>query len=464
VKRSRGPAGREPLRRLLAGGAAVGLVLIAGSTGAAARVQAGGTTVAGSAVAGTTVSDDGGGRTWLADDSSCTSTEISQAAVRTGQHDLPWEIAQAGIGGGATPPDTTAGKGVVVAIIDTGLDGGDSQFAHVVVGGADLSGSGGDYLADSDGHGTMVASIIAAQPSSQNAMIGIAPGARLLIYREAGCDISLGNTEDDLADAINQAVAAHARIINISQDGYVADTKLQNAVKAAFQAGVLIVTAAGNYGDSDATDPSSGKDYGINPITYPAAYAPYLLTVGAVDENVAPAAFSGTGDFLGVTAPGVAIVGVSNNSALVTDDGTSFAAPYVAAVAAILLQLQPDWTPGDVMKVLESTATGNGHWSATAGWGEIQPQYAVQAARDDPTLTALTPLYGAGPNADGPASAATAPPGPVMAPVVQQTLSAAQLDQEHGAYYSLGVAGLVVVLALAGSAVVREARRRGARR
>lgn len=450
-----GPGG-SPARRLLAGGAAAGLVLGLG-TG-----PAGGPAPGVSAMpAGSTRPADG------SDDSTCTSSEIAQNKVSTVQTAIPWEVAHAGIGGGATPPDPTAGTGVRIAVIDTGIAATDPQLAGVTAGGADLSGSGGDYKADADGHGTFVASIIAAQPSAENGMIGIAPGARLLIYREAGCVVPQGNTETAMAEAINEAVAAKAKIINISQDGFDPSAAVQTAVRQAFDAGVLVVAAAGNYGSSEGTD-DAGKSTGANPITYPAYYGANpagtadLLAVGAVDQNSETAGFSETGDYIGVTAPGVSIVGVSNvNGTLVTDDGTSFAAPYVAAVAAVLLEHDPGLSPRQLMKVLESTATGNGEWDAADGWGEVDPQAALHAVEQDPKLSSLTPLYGAGPDADGPAGAAVSSGGQAMRPQPPKVVSAVQATQERGAYVSMGVAALAVLIAGIGSAVMREARRRG---
>ncbi|HEV2640381.1 MAG TPA: S8 family serine peptidase [Actinocrinis sp.] len=460
----RTPAAVSPARRLLAGGAAAGLAFGVGVGPAGFGAGQSADTASAAAAVGrghTRPADDSG-------DSSCTSAEIAQNNVKTDQDgSVPWEIAHAGIGGGAVPPDLTAGSGVRIAIIDTGITAGDPQLSGVVAGGGDFSGSGGDYRADSDGHGTFVASIIAAQQSAANRLVGIAPGARLLIYREAGCGIGKGNTEDYMASAINQAVADHAQIINISQDGFDPSAAVQEAVQNAYAGGVLVVAAAGNYGSSEGTD-DAGKSTAVDPVTYPAYYGGNpagtadLLAVGAVDQNSETAGFSETGNYIGVTAPGVAIVGLSNVSkTLVTDDGTSFAAPYVAAVAAVLLQHDPDLTPKQLMKVLESTATGNGQWDDADGWGEINPQAALQAVQQDPKLDTLTPLYGAGPDADGPAGAATSFGAQAMQPQSPKGASAAQNMQNRGAYLSIGIAGLVLLVALIGSAVTREAKRRG---
>jgi hypothetical protein len=112
------------------------------------------------------------------------------------------------------------------------------------------------------------------------------------------------------------------------------------------------------------------------------------------------------------------------------------------------------------MTVLESTATGDGQWDNASGWGEIDPQAALKAVEDDPSLNTLTPLYGAGPNAAGPAGDAKAVRGQSMQPVVPTQVSAAQVDQEHGADDSLALAALVVALAAGGSMVARASRER----
>ena len=218
----------------------------------------------------------GGGRTWLADDSQCT-TKAQGVTLATDQTATPWEVSYAN-----TQPSGMTVKGVTVAVIDSGIAGSDSQLSKRVVGGQDFT-DGGNYKQDVDGHGSMVASIIAAQPSSKNGMVGIAPGVDLLIYREAGCNVGGGaNEEGTLATAINTAVAKGAQIINISQAGYDANNDLKAAVLNAYQKNVLIVAAAGNYGNSA---PQGGTSYGVNPVTYPAASDPSQATTAATSST-----------------------------------------------------------------------------------------------------------------------------------------------------------------------------------
>lgn len=408
--------------------------------------------LAGAAATAAAATAPAGSGTVTADGSIPCTTQNSKITPAADQLAQPWEIAAAGLQQLSTGPHPATGQGVTVAVVDTGLDRGDAQVFAGVVGGRDFTGSGG-YDTDSDGHGTMVASIIAARPSARNAMVGIAPQAKLLIYREAGCAVAGGNDEASMAAAINAAVAAGARVINISQDGYTADQALRAAVVNAYQNNVVVVTSAGNNGSSAATQGS--ENFGVDPTTYPAAYAPYLLAVGAADRDAAVPSFSESGQYVGLVAPGVAVGALFPNGRIMLDDGTSFAAPYVAAVAALVIQQHPSWPAGTVIKVLEATASGDHRWSASGGWGEVNPVAALNA---DPA--ALPGLYGAGPNADGPAAAAPPHRGSAMAPIVSAPTPQIVLDQRKGAYLALAGAALAVALAGIGTVVARDARAR----
>ncbi|HEV3169990.1 MAG TPA: S8 family serine peptidase [Actinocrinis sp.] len=395
-----------------------------------------------------------GGGTRLADSSSCTTSNTSITAA-SDQTATPWEIANAGGAQLVSGPQAATGAGISVAVIDTGANAADPQLAGAITGGQDFSGSGGNYRTDSDGHGTMVASIIAARPAPGNGMTGVAPGAKLLIYREAGCNVPAGNDEDTLASAVKTAVNAGARVINVSQDGCTPNANLQAAVLYAYQHGALVVTSAGNYGDSEDTDPATNSSCGIDPVMYPAAYAPYVLSVGAADQDGNVPSWSETGSYVGVAAPGVGVGALFPDGRIMVDSGTSFAAPYVSGLAALLLQKHPRWTPATLMKVLESTASGHGSWTKSAGWGEVN---VLDALKADPTH--LIGLFGAGPGADGPASAAPRLSGAAMAPVVAAPPSPSVVNQRKGAYIALAGSLLFVIVALAGTLVARDARRR----
>jgi len=409
------------------------------------------------------------------DSSNCTSSNVAAAAD---QNKEPWEISVANPGNLTDQHGTSlTGDGVTVAVIDTGIQ---QQAQLSVAGGAVLSGESGDAK-DDDGHGTMVASIIAAKKGGGNAMQGIAPGVRLLSMREAGCQATGGNTEDSMAAAIDDAVDQGADVINISQDGYVADAKLYAAVQNAYQHGDVVVTSAGNQGDRDTTDSGgSNTDYGVNPTTYPASYKQYVLAVGAVDQYGMVPTFSETGTaksgyYIGVVAPGVAVEGLLPDGKLAVDDGTSFAAPYVAAEAALVIE-EHGWDRSsaantsrayDVMKIIEATADGDGGYNPAQGWGEADIAAALRAPVSD-TLVApgqqiagLTRMLGEGPNADGQTTTANAAADQtVVKPYVAASVDVDAQHQQRWAFIALIGGLLVALVALAGSAVARDAARR----
>jgi subtilisin family serine protease len=426
------------------------------------------------------------GGTVLADASNCTQNNVT--AAPDGQ--APWEISAAGTLTNWAGQALT-GTGVTVAVVDTGIAAG-KQLS--VGGGAVLNGETktGD-AADDDGHGTMVASIIGAKPvgDGESGMVGIAPGVDLLSMREAGCQATAGNTEGAMADAITKAVDKGADVINISQDGYDPDPNLQAAVMYAYDHGVVVVTSAGNQGDRDTTD-NNGKDYGVNPPTYPASYQPYVLAVGAVDQYDSVPTFSEKGTsanpFVGVVAPGVAVEALLPSGKLVVDDGTSFAAPYVAAEAALIIE-EYGWTHTsdrvaarayEVMKIIEDTADGDGSYSLSAGWGEAQISYALKQKvssspnGDDldlvsgsapgsfgPIYGLPVKMYGAGPNKDGVASSTGSSADRIVAkPYVAAASDKTAQSQQRWAYIALIVGLVVAAVTLGGAAVARDTARR----
>ncbi|HWG26075.1 S8 family serine peptidase [Actinospica sp.] len=411
--------------------------------------------------------------------SNCTSANVT---VDKNQADTPWEIQAANPGHLTNlQGNQLDGTGVKVAVIDTGIQ---SQGQLNAGGGTVLNGESTGPDADDDGHGTMVASIIGAQKAAGvNGMQGIAPGVQLLSLREAGCNAAQGsgNTEDAMAQAITDAVGEGATVINISQDGYDQDPKLLAAVQYAYSQGVVIVTSAGNQGDRDTTD-NNGTDYGVNPRTYPASY-PDVLAVGAVDQYGTVATFSESGTakntyFVGVVAPGVGVGGLLQNGKIAVDDGTSFASPYVAAEAALIIQ-EHHWTSSgdrtparayEVIKTIEATADGDGAYSPSLGWGEADIQNALNATVSDSLaassgpISGLTPMLGIGPNADGQAAATSQQVDKtVVKPYVATAGNHEAENQQRWAYIALAAGLLTAIVALAAAAVARDAaRRRGA--
>ncbi|MCC3773184.1 type VII secretion-associated serine protease mycosin, partial [Streptomyces sp. UNOC14_S4] len=236
-----------------------------------------------------------------------------------------------------------------------------------------------DPTLDLVGHGTKVAGIIAARPSSNSGFVGLAPESVIIPIRQN--DEKGTGTSRTLAQSINLAVAAGAQVINISQDTAKAlkpDSDLELAVKDALAHDVVVVASAGN----------DGLDGQVKE-TYPAAYKG-VLAVAASDRNNERAPFSQPGEFVGVAAPGVEMVSTVPLGGQCVDNGTSFSAPYVAGVAALIRAKHPDWKQHQVVAQIEQTAerVTSGH-DRYIGWGVIDP---VRALTDDANpLDRVTP-------------------------------------------------------------------------
>jgi len=208
------------------------------------------------------------------------------------------------------------GKGVTIAILDTGVE--DHPAITTSVTRTELVPLPEDP-ADQNGHGTAVASLVAG---SHQLVPGVAPAADLLSIRVAD-DAGVSNSFT-LAQGIMEAIDAGAQIINISMGSYGDSPLLHDAVQAAADAGVVVVAAAGN--DSMAA------------LAYPAAY-PEVLGVGAVDAASTHMDFSNTGESLAASAPGFEINAAWPGDSLISFSGTSASAPIVAgAIAATMSQ------------------------------------------------------------------------------------------------------------------------------
>lgn len=269
------------------------------------------------------------------------------------------------------------GSGVRVAVIDSGVDTKNKQLAGAVdaKAGKDLLKRKKDEpkdtprgpTVDNVGHGTKVAGIIAARPRSGTGFVGLAPESTIIPIRQN--DGQGDGNVLTLAQSIDHAIDADADIINISQD---TETKLgphstlRTAVQRALDREIVVVASAGNDG-------ASGKSKN----TYPAALKG-VLAVAASDRNNERALFSQRGDFVGIAAPGVDVVSTVPLGGHCADNGTSFAAPYVTGVAALIRAKHPDWTARQIVAQLQQTAERavSGR-DRHVGWGVVDPVRAL---------------------------------------------------------------------------------------
>ena len=274
---------------------------------------------------------------------------------------VPWGITR--VAAPTSWTSGTTGAGVKVGIIDSGID-----FNHPdlnVVGGYDFTtGSGAasayaDNISSCNGHGTHVAGTVGARQNGSG-VVGVAPGVQLYALKvfeiiNGGCAAWASNQ----IAAIDWAVANGLRVVNISIASSSALSAYQNAINNATNAGVLVVAAAGNN--------SGGA------ITYPAAYT-NAVAVGALTSSDQVAYFSNVGPQMWVAAPGAGITSTMPGGGTGSKNGTSMAAPHVAGVAALLLQLNPTWSTTQVRNALRDGATdlSSPGWDSGTGWGLVQ--------------------------------------------------------------------------------------------
>ena len=230
--------------------------------------------------------------------------------------------------------DRSQGEGIVIAIVDSGVDLDHPDLAERLVEGVDLV-DGDTSPDDGNGHGTHVAGIAAATMDNGIAGTGAAPRASIMPIRVFDADG--GATNATISQGIDAAIEAGADVINLSLgDQGVADRlrrggPINLAIGRATDAGVVVVSAAGNDGQRETVYRNATS----------------LLVVAAVGPDGERASFSNFGDARTVAAPGVDIVSTappeptvlfpSGTDGTATLSGTSMASPFVAAEAAILL-------------------------------------------------------------------------------------------------------------------------------
>ncbi|GGU63391.1 type VII secretion-associated serine protease mycosin [Lentzea flava] len=305
------------------------------------------------------------------------------------------------------------GKGVRIAIIDTGVDPRNPRFGNRVI-------PGGDYVDkkngtdDCDGHGTEVAGVAAAA-KTEGDFVGAAPEAEILAIRQTSDRYEFkGDANNEkrssagkvstLAMAIVRAANMNAKVINISltncgkPKGFSSDDQaLQAAIRWAVDVkDVVIVTAAGNLSDQGTGCPEQNNNLdpsNVNSISSPAWFADDVLSVASISRSGAVSSFSVWGPWVSIAAPGEEIISVdpkgtgltnANVTAQGTTDikGTSFASPYVAGITALVRERFPDLKARQVMNRLKATALHPGNVSGKdnkVGYGMINPVAALTA-------------------------------------------------------------------------------------
>ncbi|MEE1752260.1 type VII secretion-associated serine protease mycosin [Streptomyces sp. SP18CS02] len=349
----------------------------------------------------------------------------------------------------------STGKGVTVAVIDSGVEV-IPELEGQVLPGMSLSAAPGGARVDVEGHGTGIAAVIAGtgkHPSGDGAY-GLAPGVKILPIR---FDTKAGKQSDrDYGTAIRYAADSDAKVINMSNGGPYDGSETREAVKYALSKGKLLFAAVGNNGN-DATQ-----------VAYPAG-TPGVVGVAAVDKNFKATKASQTGAHVDLAAPGMDIVtACTEDSGLCKNSGTSDASAFASASAALIWSKYPKWTNNQVLRVMINTAggpTSGAKRNDYIGYGMVRPRIPLSqtvepgpadeyplpdlaaAEAKSPSPVASKADEDAGAKDDG-KPAATAP--------------AASGGGDTGLWIGLGVAAAAVIGAAVAVPVYRSRRRSAA--
>jgi type VII secretion-associated serine protease mycosin len=286
----------------------------------------------------------------------------------------------------------TRGAGVTVAVVDTGVDPHPDIRRNLLPGTTVVEGDKGNGQIDQDGHGTMMAGIIAAHGRSpQGGVLGIAPEAKILPIRHSKPGDNGGSI--NVAAGIEWAVAHNADVINVSL-ATGPTSVLDSAIGRAAENDVVVVAGSGNRRTQLL-------------FAYPAAM-PGVLAVGASDRSGEVADLTVTGKPMGICAPGIDIYSTGNKKDYYRSSGTSDATAVVSGAAALVRAKFPDLSAPEVIHRLTATAKDNGKPGRDdqCGFGVLDVVKALTA--DVPPLAGPTPSSAA-PSATGPASPTAGP-------------------------------------------------------
>ena len=217
---------------------------------------------------------------------------------------------------------------------------------------------------DEQGHGTSVAGVIAATPNNRKGIAGLAHGARLRAVR--AFDATGNAEEDDIASALVYCALTGVNVVNMSFGDGVNSPMLRDAVLFAASMNVILIASAGNTGTTSRQ--------------YPAGYD-NVIAVGSTNEEDRRSPFSSTGSLVALCAPGERIATTAVNSRYRTVNGTSFSAPYVAAAAAMMIEQSSTISSAEIRGTLQerSLDLGERGWDIFYGAGRIQVDAALQS-------------------------------------------------------------------------------------
>lgn len=316
----------------------------------------------------------------------------------------------------------TTGKGITVALLDTGVIPTVPELTGKVLRGKNFMEPERGAHKDKDGHGTAMAMLIAGNGVNGQGVKGLAPDARILPLTVFGSSKESGtNSVPALVEAIRYAADSDAKIINMSLafDTYMVDDQeeesIQQAVDYAIGRGKLLLAGTGNTG-------AEGND-----LAYPAATLG-VAGIGALDKTATVTKYSVSGPQVALAAPGenIPILCGGGEPGYCDSGGTSQATAIASASAALIWSLHPDWTGNQVLRVLMNTAskpTTGTVPSRYLGYGTVRPRVAILEDPGDPGPADVNPLVAAreaaspSPSAPRPSASPSKRPLPDATPV-----------------------------------------------
>ncbi|MFI6237337.1 type VII secretion-associated serine protease mycosin [Micromonospora sp. NPDC050784] len=339
--------------------------------------------------------------------------------------------------------EISTGRGVVVAVIDSGVEASHPDLRGQVLAGGRSYGTSGDGRSDDDGHGTHMAGIIAAKPSSDG-VAGVAPGVKILpikMRKDGGAYSDTG-----VARGIRMAVDGGAKVINMSIGGPgLANPVEQDAIKYALDRDVVVVAAAGNTARGSVAVDSP-------------ANTPGVIAVTGTTRGGAFWSGSVQGPEAVVAAPGDGIYNVLNEAGYGWGDGTSDSTAIVSGLAALIRSKYPDLSAPNVINRIIRTARD-------AGPSGRDPQYGFGVIDPMRALTANVPPVSANPLLD---PAAATDPGPARTGGADEEFDVTQHGDRGGPtdqqVMVVGIGIAVVLVLLLGLAVFLIWNRRRYRR
>ncbi|MEU5482243.1 S8 family serine peptidase [Streptomyces mirabilis] len=354
----------------------------------------------------------------------------------------------------------STGKGISVAVVDTGVNPDTNSLKGQVLPGVDVTGSTGDETDDYTGHGTSMAELIAGTGSG-GGIKGVAPGAKIIPIRTVLLGIGKKGEEqgDTSAKAIRAAADSDAKIISMSFETFSAFDGGLEAVQYAESKGKLLIAGVGNSADI-------AKNY----IGYPAKY-PGVVGVSAINENGEVAKFSQDGAYVDLASPGVDVptwCDKTFKSYCPQSNGTSQATAITSGAAALIWAAHPKWTANQVLRVMIDTAGRDWPKSTPSrylGYGTIRPAQVLLkgkgvpgAADVDPVTNKQTPGLSVG--ASPSASASTSSQASNSTSDARTSAAGSSSDSSGNTtlWVALGAAAAVVVIGGGAFAVIRSRR------